>query len=130
MKLEFDIYKLQRLGKVYDLAIEVKVVRDGDDSFEQNRGSGWTDWTDVGLNKHIVTSTIELRENEETAIFEREGIPNQQVVPPIHPPQAPHVPPDMEAAARLKEYERISALARKASKEAANVGDDSAKFKT
>ena len=50
-KLDFDISKLQRLGKVYDLATEVKVVRDGDDSFEQNRGSDWTDWTDVGLGK-------------------------------------------------------------------------------
>jgi hypothetical protein len=53
-KLEFDISKLQRLGKVYDLAIEVKVVRGGDDSFEQNRGSDWTDWTDVGLDKHMI----------------------------------------------------------------------------
>jgi hypothetical protein len=32
---------------------------------------------------------------------------------------------DMEAAARLKEYERISALARKKSKEAVNVDNNS-----
>ena len=52
-KLDFDTSKLQRLGKVYDLATEVRVVKDGDDSFEQNRGSDWTDWTDVGLGRYI-----------------------------------------------------------------------------
>ena len=64
--MDFDISKLQRLGKVYDFATKVKVVRDGDDSFEQNRGSDWTDWTDVGLDKHLVDESpiIKIEEND------------------------------------------------------------------
>lgn len=92
-KLDFDLSKLQRLGKVYDLATEVKVVRDGDDSFEQNRGSDWTDWTDVGLGMYVALSTNEHEQILETMISERECTPNQQLVHSTHPPQAPHATP-------------------------------------
>jgi hypothetical protein len=92
-KLDFDISKLQRLGKVYDLATNVKVVRDGDDSFEQNRGSDWTDWTDAGLGKYVAASTNELERNSINPESERETTPDQDPSDPPHPPQAPHPTP-------------------------------------
>ena len=113
--------KLQRLGRVYDLASEVKVVRDGDDSFEQNRG---TDWTDVGLGRYDVVSSNEHEKKEEIPISEREDTPTNRPAGPIHPPQAPHAPPaadqdDAAASLLRRKYERSSALARKNSKAAA-----------
>lgn len=93
-KLDFDISKLQRLGKVYDLANEVKVERDGDDSFEQNRGSDWTDWTEVGLGRYIAASTNEHEKIQKTQISEREDPPTDQVTDLTYPPQAPHATPD------------------------------------
>ena len=92
-KVYFNIPKLQRLGKVYDLATEIKVIRDGDDSFEQNRGSDWTDWTDVGLDRHIAASTDERGLIANTAISERENGPSNGPVDskhPVHPPDPPH----------------------------------------
>ena len=49
-KLEFDISKLQRLGNVYELSPEVRVVEAEDDD---NRGSDWTDWTGIGLGRYV-----------------------------------------------------------------------------
>jgi hypothetical protein len=92
-KLDFDISKLQRLGKVYDRATEVKVVRDGDDSFEQNRGSDWTDCTRVELGGYAAASTNEHKQIRETMISERECTPNQQVAHSTHPAHAPHATP-------------------------------------
>ena len=56
-KINFDVSKFGRLSKVYELATEVMVVRDGDDSFETNRGTDWTDWTHSGLGKYASIST-------------------------------------------------------------------------
>lgn len=89
-KLYFDVSKLQRLGNVYDLATEVKVIKDGDDSFEHNRGSDWTDWTDVELDRHITTSTDELKESSIMEDSERESTPDDSPVDSPHPPYAPY----------------------------------------
>jgi hypothetical protein len=54
-KLIFDKAKLERIGKMYDLSVEVKVVttnNDGEDGY---------DGVDVGLDKHL----IEHKSNEE-----------------------------------------------------------------
>lgn len=83
--LVFDLPKLQRLGRVYDLETEIKVIREG-----ENLGSDRSDWTDVGLGRHMITSRNEHKEIQETAISEREDASNQQVVDPIHPPQVTH----------------------------------------
>ena len=145
--LEFDLSKLGRLGKVYDLATEVKVVRDGDDSFEQNRGTDWTDWTDVGLGKYVTESTDERETNPEGMKSERRNSSDYGIldnVDPVHLPHAPHPYPansngkinldkvgaasewahkeaqkldEEKNAAKLKEYDRLSALLRKKSKE-------------
>ncbi len=55
-RLVFDISKLQRLSRAFDMAVEIKVMKDGEGvghGEEVNRGSDWTDWTDVGLDRHI-----------------------------------------------------------------------------
>jgi hypothetical protein len=94
--LDFDISKLQRLGRVYDLATEVKVVRDGDDSFEQNRGADWTDWTDVERHTYETKRTEEHGILKEPESAERENNPINNSLVPIHPADpshASHPPP-------------------------------------
>jgi hypothetical protein len=105
-KVYFNIPKLERLGKVYDLATEIKVIRDGDDSFEQNRGSDWTDWTDVGLDRHMAASTDELKKFPVSVDSERENGPGNGPVDskhPVHPPNAPHptLPPTAGVGVRI-----------------------------
>jgi hypothetical protein len=55
--LAFDITKLQRLGKVYDLDIEIKVLKDG-----ENSGSDSADWADVGIVKYTKPSINESKD--------------------------------------------------------------------
>jgi hypothetical protein len=56
-RLIFDKAKLERIGKLYDLSIEVKVVT------TNNNGEDGYDGVDVGLDKHFV----EHRNNQEKA---------------------------------------------------------------
>jgi hypothetical protein len=75
------------------LATEVRVIKDGDDSFEQNRGSDWTDWTDVGLDRHTAASIDERELVPNIGISERENVPSNGPVDskhPVHPPDPPH----------------------------------------
>ena len=47
-KVAFDVYKLKRLGNVYDLSPQVRLVeRENEDS----KGADMTDWTDVGIGQ-------------------------------------------------------------------------------
>jgi hypothetical protein len=72
------------------LATEVRVIKDGDDSFEQNRGS---DWTDVGLDRHTAASIDERELVPNIGISERENGPSNGPVDskhPVHPPDPPH----------------------------------------
>ena len=62
--LEFDLTKLERLGKVYDLTINIKVLKEGqEDSSSEKLGSLGSDWTDIGIRKHIAASTNGVRKN-------------------------------------------------------------------
>jgi hypothetical protein len=71
--LEFDLTKLERLGKVYDLTIDIKVLKGGgEDSSSEKLGSLGSDWTDVRISKHIATSTNESEKITENRISERE----------------------------------------------------------
>jgi hypothetical protein len=130
--LDFDRSKLQRLGNVYDLATEVKVIKDGDDSFEQNRGTDWTDWTHVGLGKHMSEdlSDEEIKNNEveNDSNYSIGDQNNENITPdndskegghPVHSSYAADPTPEVEEdnAAKLREYDRLSALARKKSKD-------------
>jgi hypothetical protein len=129
--LDFDISKLIRLGQTYEVAIDVKVVKDGDES-EQSTGSDWTDWTDVGQDEHIssdesdvgITNSDDGR-NENCNLEPKN---NEEITPKIdvqddehtvHPPEAPDpiLKVEDENTAKLREYDRLSALARKKSKD-------------
>jgi hypothetical protein len=95
--LIFDTDKLDRLGKIYDLDIEIKVLEE-------------SIVPDVGSVKDTHLNTNNERENTSED--------------PVHPAQATlatqrKVLEDDNKAARLREYERLSARARKRSKEAA-----------
>jgi hypothetical protein len=57
-KLLFDKRKLDRLGKIYELELNVKVKENGTDG---------TDGTDVGLDKHLVQG-VELSKSEHKII--------------------------------------------------------------
>ena len=73
MMLEFDLTKLERLGKVYDLTIDIKVLKEGKkDSSSERLGSQGSVWTDVGIRKHIATSTNGSEKITENRISERE----------------------------------------------------------
>ena len=122
--------KLKRLGNVYDLPTEVKVI-EGEDG-----GVG----EDVGIRGYVAASSNEHELISGPKLTEREAIPDNGPADPVHPHHLPHVPPTtinhnklreasewahkeakrleaIEKAARFKEYERLSALARKKSKE-------------
>jgi hypothetical protein len=103
--LDFDRYQLQRLGRVYDLATEVQVIRDGDDSFEKNRGENGEDWTDVGLGRYFVTDPQDERSEKNDELYSKilkkeyknseentSFIDPNQVGHPVHPSHAPHAP--------------------------------------
>jgi hypothetical protein len=78
--LAFDLTKLQRLGKVYDLETEIKVIRDG-----ENLGSDRSDWTDVGIRKYTSTSTSEHKKVQDYKTSEHKGTPDNG------PVNSPHV---------------------------------------
>ena len=69
----FDKSKLERIGKIYDLSIEVMVTdkidqRQGtEEGKEVNNGTHGTHGTDVGLDKHfyVDTSFPEMIESQE-----------------------------------------------------------------
>jgi hypothetical protein len=127
--LEFDILKLKRLSNIYDLSPEVKVIEEtGDDGDVGD---------DVGIGKYIAASTNEHKEISESQISERDTDPDSGPTDPLngldrphgppthnqHPPRVSHSTPETEAAARLREYDRLSKLSQKNSKAAANVGE-------
>jgi hypothetical protein len=89
----FDVSNLQRMGKVYDLATKVKVVRDGDSSFEQNRGSHWTDWTHSGLGKYALESTDERESASEAEESERENGPTNDSIQSMSSKDVSNAPP-------------------------------------
>lgn len=83
--LEFDLTKLERLGKVYDLTIDIKVLKEGEeDSSSEKLGSVGSDWTDIGIRKYIAASTNEVAEIPETGISEREDISENGLPYPPH----------------------------------------------
>ena len=90
-KLIFDISKLKRLGNVYDLAVQVKVVEG--DSEDNSRGADMTDWTDVGLGRYVVASTNESEKKEIIPISERGDTLTNGPAHPLHPPQAANQTP-------------------------------------
>ena len=117
----FNLAKLKRLGNVYDLSPEVKVVeKTGDD---EDVGD------DVGIGRYIAASTNEQEIIPQITISERENTADNG---PIDSPQGlhgPNRPPtlmtgqdDIDAAASRSEYERLSKKSREHSKAAVNGG--------
>jgi hypothetical protein len=83
--LSFDISKLQRLSRVYDLAIEIKVLRQG-----ENSGSDRSDWTDVGMDRYTKPSTDKSEKKFEITVSERENSPVNSPADSPDPPEATH----------------------------------------
>jgi hypothetical protein len=128
--LVFDISKLKRLGKIYDLSTEVRVIEG------EEKGDDGDVGDDIGIGRYIAASTNEHELIKENLISEREDTPTNGPVDPLNGPHGPHGPPtdinrpptplagqDDDAAASLREYERLSKQSREHSKAAANLGE-------
>jgi hypothetical protein len=123
--LQFDTSKLKRLGNVYDLPLEVKVVEGEGTGDDRDVGD------DLGIARYTKPSTDEREINSTNETSERENPPIQQVTDPPDRPQVFHRPPspspeaeaEEDNAAMVREYERLSKLSRKKSKDAAHVQD-------
>jgi hypothetical protein len=85
--LLFDLTKLQRLSRIYDLDVNIKILRDGEgeqeDSSSEKSGSPGSDRSDLGslgLGKHMIddvtTSVNQPDGNYGSLISNRENIAN------------------------------------------------------
>jgi hypothetical protein len=77
--LQFDMSKLKRLGNVYDLSPEVKVI-EGDDGDVGD---------DVGIGRYLATRSKE----SDTVISEHESTPDNGHIDSVHRPDRPQGPP-------------------------------------
>ena len=65
----------------------------------KNRGSDWTDWTDLGLDKHMIgginkeEKPISEHEKAQIHLANKENTPISTPIYPIHPPAATHPTP-------------------------------------
>jgi hypothetical protein len=95
-KLIFDLAKLERVGKLYDLALEVQVGKPG---------AHEADGVDIGLDRHLAypSTDIEIGKSSPTnqnfydkvELNTNKEITKEQpinAVFPVDPPQAPHPP--------------------------------------
>jgi hypothetical protein len=64
-RLIFDIDKLKRLGKIYDLSVEVKVATSDTKIEDEKFGEDGMDGTDVGLDKHLYCCKCYIKNNFE-----------------------------------------------------------------
>ena len=83
--LNFDISKLKRLGKIYDLSTEVRVI-EGEQTAGDDRDVG----DDVGIGRYIAASTDEHEKRETIPISEREDAPTNGPADPLNGPHGPH----------------------------------------
>ena len=107
-RLIFDVHKLQRLGQIYDLSVEVK-VRVGTDVTDM------TDVTHIGLDKHLYEPITmveddnhndqdipifnsENKNNEETTLENTNKDPPAPVHSSVHPSHVSHTSQPIEAS--------------------------------
>jgi hypothetical protein len=129
--LDFDLSKLYRLGKVYDLAIEVQVSKNGD-SPEHERVTDVTDVTDVGHAQGLssdVSDTESIEDEDKSSENYNKVLQNSEEntpendskedAHPVHLSQVSQLAPEVEEdnTAKLREYDRLSALSFKKSRE-------------
>jgi hypothetical protein len=92
--IEFDLSKLKRLGRIYDLSLEVKIEEtngNGNGKGEEI-GDDRDDRDDVGIAKYTKSSIDEREINSNNETPERENPPIQQEVDPPHRPDRPNGP--------------------------------------
>jgi hypothetical protein len=85
--LAFNISKLKRLGKIYDLSTEVRVIEGEQTGDDEHVGE------DVGIGRYIATSTDEHEQIRKIPISEREGIPTNGPADPLNGLHGHHRPP-------------------------------------
>jgi hypothetical protein len=107
--VEFDLSKLKRLGRIYDMSLEVKIEETNGNGNGEETGDDRDDRDDVGIARYTKTSMDEREINSNNEISERENPPIQQVVDPLNGPDRPHGPsnPTDAIPAELKPYEHV-----------------------
>jgi hypothetical protein len=117
--LVFDISKLKRLGKIYDLSTEVRVIEREQTGDDEDVGD------DVGIGRYIAASTDEHEKNRKITISEREDTPTIGPADPLNGPHGLNRPPtpmteqEDDATASRREYERVHKESLRKSKAAA-----------
>jgi hypothetical protein len=90
--IQFDLSKLKRLGRIYDLSLEVKIEETkGNEQGEEIRDDR-DDWDDVGIGRYTKSSTNERKINPNYEASERENPSVRQVVDPLNGPDRPYRP--------------------------------------
>jgi hypothetical protein len=97
--LEFDVSKLKRLGNVYDVSPEVKVVE------EEGTGDDRDIGEDLGIGRYISLNTDEHKKILETKISERESTPDNSPTDPSHRPYGPYGAPIPDEKSSLSDSE-------------------------
>jgi hypothetical protein len=80
--LVFDVAKLQLLGKIYDLSIQVQVIKE--DFSSKKSGSDGADMTDIDTDKDIAVS-IDTLESYKGQEIEHEDTQNEECSPSPYP---------------------------------------------
>jgi hypothetical protein len=105
----------ERVGDKGSKDMQYNVIERGNGQENENNGLSPSP-SHTSNTSHSVTS--------DTVISEHKSTSNHQVVDSPHPPQAPHTTPAGQSNAdAVKEYDRLSALARKKSKAATKEGE-------
>jgi hypothetical protein len=101
-KLVFDPKKIERLGKIYDISLEVKVKENGEDG---------EDGIDVGLDKHLKPesdtsdSTLSREKTSENYKNEKEIVPEITLEKGTNHPADPNDPPHLSHLSQMGDPE-------------------------
>jgi hypothetical protein len=97
-QLVFDTSKLNQLGKVYNLSIQVEIAREKEgegkeESYSKNMVTDMTHVTDIETGKQGSLSTSEPKTKRETLVNEKENTENNDTHLSPNVSQASHVSP-------------------------------------
>jgi hypothetical protein len=73
-KYVFDLKKLERLGKIYDLSIDIQVVN------EPGNGTHRTHGTLIGLDRHIAEEVVDVSREENVNNFDNNKGNNKEII--------------------------------------------------
>ena len=120
--LSFDLAKLERLGRVYDLDMQIKVIREEECSSKEY-GADRSLRADVGIDRHLNEPDNGASYDNPERESKGESVSNNNendLVDPVHPPNPPYptLASDMTNEEQRAAYEEAQAKALRRSREA------------